>query len=69
MFRILEGMFAFCIYNKKQKSIFLARDQFGTKPIYYTRTKSNNLLFGSEFKAFVPFIKTENLSWSLNEKN
>lgn len=64
----LEGMFAFCIYNKKQKSIFLARDQFGTKPIYYTRTKSNNLLFGSEFKAFVPFIKTENLSWSLNEK-
>lgn len=64
----LEGMFAFCIYDKRNKSIFLARDHFGIKPLYYTHTKSNNLLFGSELKGFVPFIKTENLSWTLNEE-
>jgi asparagine synthase (glutamine-hydrolysing) len=32
----LKGMFAFCIYDKVQNRLFIARDRFGEKPLYYT---------------------------------
>ncbi len=48
----LRGMFAFVIYNKADGTIFGARDVFGIKPFYYTKTESS-FLFGSEIKAFV----------------
>ena len=63
----LEGMFAFCIYDKLKKNIFLARDNFGIKPLYFVKTLSKNLLFGSELKAFYPFIKSEKIDWIANE--
>src|SRR5210317_1595973 len=31
----LNGMFAFCVYDKADKSLFVARDHFGIKPMYY----------------------------------
>jgi len=52
----LRGMFAFCIYNKEDKSLFIARDYFGIKPLYYAEM-DGHLLFGSEIKAFLPFPK------------
>ncbi|MBR5472542.1 MAG: asparagine synthase (glutamine-hydrolyzing) [Clostridia bacterium] len=48
----LRGMFAFVVYNQNDKSIFGARDMFGIKPFYYTKTE-NSFIFGSEIKAFI----------------
>src|SRR4029077_14812067 len=46
----LRGMFAFAIWNRKTKTLFIARDRLGIKPLYYQLT-SERLLFGSEIKA------------------
>ncbi len=48
----LRGMFAFAIYDKNKKEIFIARDHFGIKPFYYYK-KDNTILFSSEIKAFL----------------
>ena len=61
-------MYAFCIYDSKKKNIFIARDKFGIKPLYYIKAKNNNLIFASELKSFLPFINEEKLNWSLNER-
>ena len=54
----LRGMFAFVVYNKADNTIFGARDMFGIKPFYYTRTE-NSFIFGSEIKAFIPHFEFE----------
>ncbi|MGA6987202.1 MAG: asparagine synthase (glutamine-hydrolyzing) [Terriglobales bacterium] len=46
----LRGMFAFAIWNRNTKTLFIARDRLGIKPLYYKLT-SERLLFGSEIKA------------------
>ncbi len=46
----LRGMFAFAIWDGKNKSIFLARDRIGKKPLFYS-LKGKSLIFGSEMKA------------------
>lgn len=46
-----NGDFAFCIYDKVAKKLFMARDRLGNKPFYYT-LKSGKLFFASEIKAF-----------------
>ncbi len=43
---IIEGMWSFFYYNKKNKKIILSRDFFGEKPLYYTINKKN-IIFGS----------------------
>jgi asparagine synthase (glutamine-hydrolysing) len=48
----LKGMFAIAIYDKKINKIFLIRDRFGIKPLYYFYS-DNNLLFASELKAIL----------------
>lgn len=56
----LRGMYAFVIYNKKDRSLFGARDIFGIKPFYYAQM-NGSLLFGSEIKSFLehPDFKKE----------
>lgn len=48
-----DGMFAFAIWDEKEKRLFAARDRFGEKPFYYVHdTDANAILFASEMKAF-----------------
>ncbi|MDB6175439.1 MAG: hypothetical protein JWL59_4750 [Chthoniobacteraceae bacterium] len=46
----LSGMFSFALFDKKERSLFLARDPLGKKPLYYGQI-GRTLLFGSELKA------------------
>lgn len=45
----LNGMFALAIWDKVEKTLFIARDRFGVKPFYYSK-ESNNFIFASEIK-------------------
>jgi asparagine synthase (glutamine-hydrolysing) len=48
----LQGMFAFAIWDCRQRRLLLARDRLGIKPLYYARTRGE-ILFGSEIKAIL----------------
>lgn len=48
----LNGIFAFAIWNNKEKELFMARDHFGIKPLYYS-IKNNNFIFASEIKTIL----------------
>lgn len=50
----LDGMFAFALYDKNEKCLFLCRDSFGKKPLFYT-ISNGQLVFGSEIKALFAF--------------
>lgn len=47
----LNGMFALAVWDRRYRILYLARDRFGEKPLYYGWTKRGELLFGSELKA------------------
>lgn len=49
----LRGMFAFVIWDSNTHTMYGARDIFGIKPFYYTRTAQGDLLFGSEIKSLL----------------
>ena len=48
----LNGIFAFAIWNENEKELFIARDHFGIKPLYYT-IRNGNFIFASEIKALL----------------
>ena len=52
MLNRLRGMFTFVIWDKNKQKMFLARDFFGIKPMYYANM-NGSFLFGSEIKAFL----------------
>ncbi len=59
----LRGMFAFVIWDARDKMAFGARDFFGIKPFYYTTGSEGEFIFGSEIKSFLDhphFIKEVN---------
>ncbi|MFN4083085.1 MAG: asparagine synthase (glutamine-hydrolyzing) [Bacteroidia bacterium] len=47
-----NGMWAFAIYDRLEKKLFLSRDRFGIKPLYYYVCNDNIFYFGSEIKQF-----------------
>ncbi|HET7421368.1 MAG TPA: asparagine synthase (glutamine-hydrolyzing), partial [Candidatus Dormibacteraeota bacterium] len=61
----LRGMFALAIWDRRERTLFLARDRVGKKPLYYTQLAGGGIVFGSEIKAILehPEVRREpNLS-------
>jgi asparagine synthase (glutamine-hydrolysing) len=57
----LEGMFAFSLWDEKLKKLFVVRDRFGEKPLYYTKNEKG-FFFASELKALEGFFEKKNIS-------
>jgi len=64
----LNGMFAFAIWDRQEKELFLVRDRYGIKPLYYLES-AQNIVFGSEIKSIIqhPDYKKEVNFEALNQ--
>src|SRR5262249_38527092 len=67
-FERLNGMFAIGAWNKKEQTLYLSRDRYGIKPVYYWFS-GKSFVFASEIKAILrhPDFKTELNTSALNE--
>ncbi len=64
MLKYLNGIFAFAIWDPKNKELFIARDRYGVKPIYYINDEvENNFSFSSELKSLLCFTKEKELNY------
>src|SRR5262252_5464365 len=52
----MRGMFAVAIWDNLERRLFLARDRYGVKPLYYAHRPDGTLIFGSEIKALLPAL-------------
>ena len=53
----VDGIFAFCLYDKKTKEYFIARDHMGIVPLYIGWDKSGAVFISSEMKSLVPYCE------------
>tara|TARA_B100000287_G_scaffold422941_1_gene465579 strand:+ start:89 stop:2005 length:1917 start_codon:yes stop_codon:yes gene_type:complete len=53
----LEGMFVFCIWDDKKKQLFIGKDKFGEKPLFYYFSKEHGFIFSSEIRSFLEVEK------------
>lgn len=56
-----NGMWAFAIYDRKKHTVFLSRDRFGIKPLYFLKI-DDELIFGSEIKQLLLFVKVNKVN-------
>ena len=59
MLHKLNGIFAFALWDQRSQNLFLARDNFGVKPLYYALC-NDRFFFSSELKALTPLIENTN---------
>jgi asparagine synthase (glutamine-hydrolysing) len=52
----MRGMFALAIWDSVERRLFIARDRYGVKPLYYVHRPDGTLIFGSEIKALLPAL-------------
>lgn len=52
--KYLNGIFGFAVWNSKTEELFIARDQFGIKPLYYSRFE-DKFIFASEIKSILAY--------------
>ena len=52
-FAMFEGMFALAVWDEQRRTLCLARDRFGVKPLYFGHSASGAFVFGSEIKALL----------------
>jgi asparagine synthase (glutamine-hydrolysing) len=57
---LVSGMFAFALYDKCNKNIYLVRDRFGQKPLYYSNS-IDNLIFSSEVKSLKEILQDKRI--------
>lgn len=64
-----QGMFAFAIYDARVKSLFMARDRLGVKPLHYAQLSDGSVIFGSELKALLahPALQREPNLYALDD--
>ena len=62
IFKEFAGMFAFAIWDGPKESLFLVRDRWGEKPLYYTKTPQS-IVFASEISGLRPW---QHLKWEMN---
>lgn len=51
-----NGMWAIALWDQEEKSLFLSRDRFGVKPLYYAKLSDGGFAFGSEMKVIRPLL-------------
>ncbi len=66
-----NGMWAFAIWDEHKKRLFLSRDRYGKKPLFYAKVR-DKFIFASEMKAIYPFLDrvepSDDFQWIRNNK-
>lgn len=61
----LNGMFGIAFWDHREQALFLVRDRFGQKPLFYTRLPAGGFAFASELKALRPLAVRAGHPWSV----
>ena len=55
--RMLDGVFAFCLYDASSELLFVGRDPIGVRALYYGETMGGDIAFASEMKSIQPLVR------------